>query len=93
MARDTPARPDLDEPTRGIDVGAKIEVHRLVDDLVAEGLAIILISSDLPELLPMSDRILIMREGHQMAVLDAIGATQEQVLTWAMGQAEPVTVA
>jgi rhamnose transport system ATP-binding protein len=83
----------LDEPTRGIDVGAKIEVHRLVDALVSEGLAIILISSDLPELLPMSDRILVMREGRQMAILDAVGATQEQVLTWAMGQAEPVLVA
>ena len=78
----------LDEPTRGIDVGAKVEVHRLVDDLVSEGLAIILISSDLPELLPMSDRILVMREGRQMAIIDAAGATQEQVLTWAMGQAE-----
>jgi rhamnose transport system ATP-binding protein len=83
----------LDEPTRGIDVGAKVEVHRLVDSLVAEGLAIILISSDLPELLPMSDRILVMREGRQMAILDAVGATQEQVLTWAMGQAEPVVAA
>jgi rhamnose transport system ATP-binding protein len=83
----------LDEPTRGIDVGAKVEVHRLVDDLVGEGIAIILISSDLPELLPMSDRILVMREGRQMAILDAEGATQEQVLTWAMGQAEPVATA
>jgi rhamnose transport system ATP-binding protein len=83
----------LDEPTRGIDVGAKIEVHRLVDDLVGEGIAIILISSDLPELLPMSDRILVMREGRQMAIIDAVGATQEQVLTWAMGQAEPVAAA
>jgi rhamnose transport system ATP-binding protein len=48
-------------------VGTKVEVHHLIDDLVGEGIAIILISSDLPELLPMSDRILVMREGRQMA--------------------------
>ena len=52
--------------------------------------AIILISSDLPELLPMSDRILVMREGRQMAIIDAEGATQETVLTLAMGQAPVV---
>jgi rhamnose transport system ATP-binding protein len=80
----------LDEPTRGIDVGAKVEVHHLIDELVHEGLAIILISSDLPELLPMSDRILVMREGRQMATLDARSATQEQVLSKAMGQSEAV---
>jgi rhamnose transport system ATP-binding protein len=83
----------LDEPTRGIDVGAKVEVHHLVDDLVKEGMAIILISSDLPELLPMSDRILVMREGHQMTILDARGATQEDVLSWAMGQAGEALIA
>lgn len=76
----------LDEPTRGIDVGAKVEVHQLVDDLAAEGMAIILISSDLPEVLAMSDRILVMREGRQMAIFDHDDATQERVLTAAMGQ-------
>jgi rhamnose transport system ATP-binding protein len=76
----------LDEPTRGIDVGSKVEVHRLIDELVAQGIAIIMISSDLPELLPMSDRILVMREGRQMAILDAKEATQESVLSMAMGQ-------
>ena len=60
----------LDEPTRGIDVGAKVEVHQLIDDLAAQGMAIILISSDLPEVLAMSDRILVMREGRQMAIFD-----------------------
>ena len=60
----------LDEPTRGIDVGAKADVHRLVDDLARSGMAVILISSDLPEVLAMSDRILVMREGHQAATLD-----------------------
>jgi rhamnose transport system ATP-binding protein len=81
----------LDEPTRGIDVGAKVEVHHLVDELVNEGIAIILISSDLPELLPMSDRIVVMREGRQMATMDTEGATQELVLAHAMGQAEAIS--
>ena len=81
----------LDEPTRGIDVGAKVEVHHLVDDLVKQGIAIILISSDLPELLPMSDRIVVMREGRQMTTMDADGATQERILAYAMGQAEAVS--
>ncbi len=76
----------LDEPTRGIDVGAKLEVHQLIDDLAGQGLAIMLISSDLPEVLAMSDRVLIMREGRQMAILDHTEATQERVLTYAMGQ-------
>jgi ABC-type sugar transport system ATPase subunit len=53
----------LDEPTRGIDIGAKVEVHRIVSELAASGLGIILISSDLPEVLAMSDRILVLHEG------------------------------
>jgi rhamnose transport system ATP-binding protein len=77
----------LDEPTRGIDVGAKVEVHQLVDDLAARGMAIILISSDLPEVMAMSDRILVMREGRQMAIFEHREATQEKVLSAAMGQA------
>jgi rhamnose transport system ATP-binding protein len=76
----------LDEPTRGIDVGAKVEVHQLIDDLAARGMAIILISSDLPEVLAMSDRILVMREGRQMAIFDHDQASQERVLAAAMGQ-------
>jgi rhamnose transport system ATP-binding protein len=76
----------LDEPTRGIDVGAKVEVHQLIDELAGQGMAIMLISSDLPEVLAMSDRILIMREGRQMAILDHREATQERVLSYAMGQ-------
>jgi rhamnose transport system ATP-binding protein len=79
----------LDEPTRGIDVGTKAEVHRIIGDLVAEGMAILLISSDLPEVLAMSDRILVMREGRQMAIFDRAEATQERVLAAAMGQAAP----
>lgn len=76
----------LDEPTRGIDVGAKAEVHHIINQLAAEGIAIIMISSDLPEVLAMSDRILVMREGRQMAVIDGRSATQERVMVAAMGQ-------
>ena len=76
----------LDEPTRGIDVGAKAEVHHIINELAEEGLAVILISSDLPEVLAMSDRILVMREGRQMAILDREEATQERVMSAAMGQ-------
>ena len=76
----------LDEPTRGIDVGAKTEVHHMINDLAAEGLGIILISSDLPEVLAMSDRIVVMREGKQMGIFDRKEATQESIMTAAMGQ-------
>ncbi len=75
----------LDEPTRGIDVGAKADVHRLVDDLARSGMAVILISSDLPEVLAMSDRILVMREGHQSAVLTFDEFDQERVMVAAVG--------
>jgi len=76
----------LDEPTRGIDVGAKAEVHHMINDLAAQGLGIILISSDLPEVLAMSDRILVMREGRQMGIFEREAATQENIMTAAMGQ-------
>jgi rhamnose transport system ATP-binding protein len=76
----------LDEPTRGIDVGSKVEVHQLIDELAAAGMAIILISSDMPEVLAMSDRVLVMREGRQAAILNHGEATQERVLSAAMGQ-------
>ncbi len=77
----------LDEPTRGIDVRTKAEVHHMVSDLAAQGLGIILISSDLPEVLAMSDRIVVMREGRQMGIFERADATQETVMTAAMGQA------
>jgi rhamnose transport system ATP-binding protein len=81
-----PALLILDEPTRGIDVGAKAEVHHLINDLAAQGLGIILISSDMPEIMAMSDRILVMREGHQMGIFEREKGTQEIILTAAMGQ-------
>jgi rhamnose transport system ATP-binding protein len=88
-----PALLILDEPTRGIDVGAKAEVHTIVAELAKEGIGIILISSDLPEVLAISDRVLVMREGRQMAIFDRAAATQEAVMTAAMGQAQPAAAA
>ncbi len=76
----------LDEPTRGIDVGAKAEVHAMVRELAEEGMAILCISSDLPEVLAMSDRILVMREGRQMGILGRDEATQEAVMSLATGE-------
>ena len=76
----------MDEPTRGIDVGAKAEVHHIINELAAQGLGVILISSDLPEVLGMSDRVLVMREGKQMGIFERKDATQEQIMTAAMGQ-------
>lgn len=80
----------LDEPTRGIDVGTKVEVHRMINDLAAQGIGIILISSDLPEVLAMSDRILVMHEGRQMAIYTREEATQEKVMAAAMGHPEAI---
>jgi rhamnose transport system ATP-binding protein len=76
----------LDEPTRGVDVGSKAEVHAIVAQLAAEGIGVIVISSDLPEVLVLSDRVLVMREGRQMAILDRTEANEETVMTAAMGQ-------
>ena len=75
----------LDEPTRGIDIGAKVEVHRIISELAASGLGIILISSDLPEVLAMSDRILVLHEGRITAEIPGDGATQERVMFAATG--------
>jgi ABC-type sugar transport system ATPase subunit len=76
----------LDEPTRGIDIGAKAEVHRLMGELAAQGLAILMISSELPEILAMSDRIVVMREGRVVARFEKADATQERIIAAATGQ-------
>jgi ABC-type sugar transport system ATPase subunit len=76
----------LDEPTRGIDVGAKAEVHRLMGELASEGLAILMISSELPEVLAMSDRIIVMREGRITARFTREEATAERVMAAATEQ-------
>jgi ribose transport system ATP-binding protein len=70
----------FDEPTRGIDVGAKAEVFRLMNDLAKEGVGIILISSEMPEILAMSDRILVMARGSFVAEYTAGQASQEDLL-------------
>jgi ABC-type sugar transport system ATPase subunit len=77
----------VDEPTRGIDVGAKAEIHALLSDLARQGVGILMISSDLPEILAMSDRILIMHQGRLTGEVPGKGATQEQIMTLATGQA------
>lgn len=76
----------VDEPTRGIDVGAKAEVHGLIRRLAAEGVAVIVISSDLPEVLALADRVLVMREGVQAGILPIAEASQERVIGLAAGQ-------
>ncbi len=69
----------LDEPTRGVDVGAKAEIHQLIDDLAGEGYAILMISSELPEVLNLSSRVMVMRHGKVAAILDRAEATEERV--------------
>jgi ribose transport system ATP-binding protein len=78
----------LDEPTRGVDIGAKSEIYRIISDLAAQGVAILMISSELPEIVGMSDRVLVMREGHLMGeVGGATGEaiTQENIMAYATG--------
>ena len=74
----------LDEPTRGIDVGAKAEIYKLIDQLKTAGIALILISSELPELLGLSDRVLVVAKGKQTAVLSKQDATPETIMRYAM---------
>jgi rhamnose transport system ATP-binding protein len=76
----------VDEPTRGIDVGTKAEVHRLMSSLAAEGVAVVMVSSELPEVLGMADRVLVMREGRIVAELPRAEATEDSVMFAAMGQ-------
>jgi ABC-type sugar transport system ATPase subunit len=80
----------LDEPTRGIDVGARFEMYSLINELSRQGTAVVLISSDLPELLSMSDRLYVMHQGDLVAELDARGTSQEEVMRYASGYFERV---
>ena len=75
----------LDEPTQGIDVGAKSECHKIMCDLAEKGLAIVMISSELPEILGMSDRIAVMSKGRMHGILDRADATSEIILEMALG--------
>jgi L-arabinose transport system ATP-binding protein len=76
----------LDEPTRAVDVGAKAEIYRLIDRLAREGMAIMLISSEMPELLALSDRIVVMSGGRLSPVIEKRDATEEVILSHALGQ-------
>ena len=78
----------LDEPTQGVDVGAKAEIHRLMGELAGRGMAILMISSELPEVLGMSDRVAVMHQGRIAGTLDRADATQERVLALALGHRE-----
>jgi rhamnose transport system ATP-binding protein len=75
----------VDEPTRGIDVGAKAEVHQIIRDLAAKGVAVIVISSDLPEVLSLADRVLVMREGRLVGAFPGEEATEQAVMRVAVG--------
>ena len=75
----------LDEPTRGVDVGGKAEIYHIINELAASGVAILMISSELPEVLAMSDRILVMHQGQSAGIFDAKTATQESVMHAATG--------
>ncbi|HWN69162.1 MAG TPA: sugar ABC transporter ATP-binding protein, partial [Haliangium sp.] len=85
----------LDEPTRGIDVGAKVEIYKLMNRLVEEGVTVIMVSSELPEIMGMSDRILVMCEGRKVAELDRAQATKERIMQYATrgAQFDPVAQA
>ncbi|OFK58860.1 D-ribose transporter ATP-binding protein [Globicatella sp. HMSC072A10] len=75
----------LDEPTRGVDVGAKEEIYQIMNDLTKQGIAIIMVSSDLPEVIGMSDRVAIMREGELKAIIDKEQISEENIMTIATG--------
>ncbi|GLW61910.1 ribose import ATP-binding protein RbsA [Actinomadura rubrobrunea] len=75
----------LDEPTRGVDIGAKADIYALIDDIAAQGVAIVLVSSELPEVLGLSDRVLVMREGHIVAELSGDLLKEDIVMQYATG--------
>ena len=78
----------MDDPTRGIDVGAKYEIYKLMNDLAEQGIAIIMISSELEEVLGMSDRVMVMHEGKSAGTLDIADATEERIMALATGVAD-----
>jgi len=78
----------FDEPTKGIDIGAKVEVYRVINELAGAGVAIVLISSEMPEVLAMSDRIMVMRQGRIAGFVNAREATQERLFALAVGHGE-----
>ena len=83
-----PALLIVDEPTRGIDVGTKAEVHRLLSELAAQGVAVLMISSELPEVLGMADRIVVLFEGRVMREFERADANEDAIMHAATGQVE-----
>jgi ribose transport system ATP-binding protein len=75
----------LDEPTRGVDIGAKKEIYSVINDMAAKGVAVIMVSSELPEVLGMSDRIMVVHEGQVTGIIDGKTADQTKVMTLATG--------
>ena len=83
----------LDEPTKGVDIGAKAEIYRIISELAAKGVAVLVISSELPEVIGISDRILVMREGvivGEVGGSSGAAATQENIMALATGTTEMV---
>ena len=76
----------VDEPTRGIDVGTKAEIYRLLRALADEGVSIVMISSDMEEILHLSDRVVVMHEGRIIGELERVDCTEERIMTLAVGQ-------
>ncbi|WP_267286687.1 hypothetical protein [Kitasatospora acidiphila] len=87
LARWLARKPDLlilDEPTRGVDIGAKAEIYQIIADLAREGTAVLVISSELPEVLGLADRIVVMQNGHTTGELTRAEASEEAILALAM---------
>ena len=78
----------LDEPTRGVDIGAKAEIYKIINDLAGEGLSILVVSSEMTELLGISDRILVMHEGHLSGELTMEEASEEAIMKLALSHKE-----
>jgi ribose transport system ATP-binding protein len=76
----------FDEPTRGIDVGARFAIYRIMDELAARGVGVVLISSDLPEILGMSDRVAVFHQGRIAATLQTRATDQEEIMQYASGR-------
>jgi ribose transport system ATP-binding protein len=83
----------FDEPTRGIDVGAKFAIYQLLDQLAAQGIGVVLISSELPEIMGMTDRVVVFHEGRVTATVNTRETSQEELMHHASGRAQPVRAA
>jgi ribose transport system ATP-binding protein len=76
----------LNEPTRGVDVGAKREIYNIILDLCKQGMAVLMVSSDLPEVLSMADRVVVIHEGRKVGEISGADITQENLMTKAVGE-------